>query len=1048
MSYQSVARAYLEQLAGRLKDGQATDEATAEMSYRTALDTFLQEILAEINSNVAVILEPKRRPTGAPDFRVHDRNTLGVYGFIEAKGPQLGAALDETFLNKHASQIERYRSLGYRVIATDGLDFFLFAPDELQPLSAKLVDKPISVTALPGAPIDGTLYALLTKFLSAPTFRYVGEQGLVELTAKHAREIARVVAELTPLLPDAALNEVERRTIERLHSVHCAVADHLDPHLRSVQDFGGFVAQVLAFSLLYAHRVEHRNASTPQELYDRLVDWGSSGDDGTNHRLRPFRELIRLLGDELQPGSSGDLGRIYDTLRSTLAYVGLPLRISESPDFHTLYEAFLGKFDNSLRERYGAYYTPQVLASACVRLTLEATGLKTSRSAKIIEPCCGTGSFIDALQEARVASTIIGLEVLPSAYALASFRQSMVSRRPSEVQIVLTNTMADELVAEEQHSSIGRESLFEIERSEARSAVRPPVVLVIGNPPASDVSTSDLSFCREIYRHLEDFRPPSRRVRANVQKQTTSTAMQFLRWSCERVIKNGAGAVSLLLPSSFINKPSYMTARKWIRQHFGRIWVLEIDGDARAGAQSNIFQVQQGRALVIAELGSSKEVRYASIADLSRRQKLNWLKGDASKILKEFTLLPDDSEDAALTPVAARRDDWLKMVALWSKSGEPCIFVHECSGVKLAPTSIFVNARRSILQRRLLDLANFPNAVQDYIAKWFKGQARPPQDKKFTSKVRSKLVAAAIQDGSYRLYALRPFFTSWALISEDVLRTLSGQPNSGTRYRPELLLAFADRSNIAIGITPAPDDVSERIGRPAVLLRNLPDNDLSRRGNIRVLAARSPGNKRGGGWGALCGNVNESLSFAYREIAEELAMPVEDAIVVYCYAVLSCQWFLDEWSDQLMECTGDRMPRVPLPKDPSLFKKVVLLGQSLDAAEHKVGQLPNCDGFVDFKLASFGFDVTGALNLLDDSGAIRWCVSDMADFKDFEVGGYKVVSEVLKWLSFKYLRAELSREELAKLYQIRSSLSTHVALQPALESAVRLAVSAEQLEIL
>lgn len=1046
MSFQVVARTYLQQLAENLRDAADTDEATSELSYRASLDAFLREVFNTICPSAAVILEPKRRLTGAPDFRVHDRITLGVYGFIEAKGPELSAMLGGDFLLKHREQIDRYRSLGYRVIATDGLDFFLFQPDAEEAERASLISKPCSVSAIETAQVNAELYPLLTKFLDQPTFRVVGEQGLVELSARHAREIARVVSELTPLQPTAAADQTERKTITRLHAVHRAVAEHLDPHLSSTESFGGFVAQVLAFSLLYAHRVEHLKAKNAIDLYDRLVSWGTL-EDGDS-QLRPFRELIRLLGDELKPGSSGDLGRIYDTLRTTLAYISLPPRVAESPEYHTLYESFLERFDKNLRDRYGAYYTPRIVADACVRLTLRATKFKNSMNNKVIEPCCGTGSFIDALQGAGVSSPITGLEVLPSAYALACFRQSMVKSSDSAVRIVLTNTMADDLLLDDPGSGSGQPSLFELERTEARTAIRPPVVLVIGNPPAKDVSTSDPSFCSHVYKMLEEFRPSTRTSRANVQKQTTSTAMQFLRWSAERVLKNGNGAISLLLPSSFIDRPSYLSARRWLKARFGRIWVLHIDGDARAGSQSNIFQVQQGRALIIAEMGEQKEVRYASITEYTKTQKLAWLNGDAGELLRKFVLL-ESTDSAALKPGASKRDDWERMSPLWTKDTKSQgIFIHQCSGVKLAPTSIFVNLREATLRRRILDLQNYTNDIPGYIEKWFKGQRKPPAQTKFTHHIQRLLIQAAQESANYRSYALRPFLSTKALISDPVLRALAKMPNSGTRFRPEHQLIFSDSSNLAIGVTPAPEDVSEHLGRPCVLIRSLPDNDLSRRGNIRVLAARSPGNKRKSGWGELNPNLNAVVVAAYSSAASAIGLPVEEAVVLYAYAVLSTQWFLDEWSDQLMECKGDNMPRIPLPESERDFIALVHLGQKLDAAEHSQSKSwPELDGFANFKLGGHRFEPHGDVALLDECGAVRWVVSDLGKFDEFETGGYVVVSETVKWMTSKYLRAEVSPSEISMLYELRETLRMHEVLQADLADATRRALTGPQLRL-
>jgi hypothetical protein len=308
------------------------------------------------------------------------------------------------------------------------------------------------------------------------------------------------------------------------------------------------------------------------------------------------------------------------------------------------------------------------------------------------------------------------------------------------------------------------------------------------------------------------------------------------------------------------------------------------------------------------------------------------------------------------------------------------------------------------------------------------------------------MLTAAEQDASYKRYALRPFLNCCALISEGVLKALASQPNSGTRYRPEHLLIFDDSTNVAIGVTPAPDDVSAFLGRPCVLLRNLPDNDLSRRGNIRVLAARSPGNKRRTGWGDLSSNLHKSVFEAYESVSPILGRPLEEAMVLYSYAVLSTQWFLDEWEAQLMECTGDQLPRVPLPVDPQLFIRVAELGVELDSVERESSDFAlDLDTFKSFRLGSHKVDESGNLILLDEQGVGRWEIDGFGPFKDFETGGYNVLTEMIKWMSGKYLRADVSKEEVAMLYSLRKTLLKHAELQPELEDAVQAAVNSEQL---
>lgn len=87
MSFIDIARAYLRDLRKELDTAQSSGEATPELSFRGSLDNFFKNLADCVNPNIRVILEPKNQgKAGRPDWRFHDSVTMGVYGYVEAKG--------------------------------------------------------------------------------------------------------------------------------------------------------------------------------------------------------------------------------------------------------------------------------------------------------------------------------------------------------------------------------------------------------------------------------------------------------------------------------------------------------------------------------------------------------------------------------------------------------------------------------------------------------------------------------------------------------------------------------------------------------------------------------------------------------------------------------------------------------------------------------------------------------------------------------------------------------------------------------------------------
>ena len=79
-------RAYQREYNAAVRGGQHT----AELSFRVPMHTLFTSIARDLNpqGNFDIILEPRNQGRmGRPDWRIQDAVSLGVYGYIEGKGP-------------------------------------------------------------------------------------------------------------------------------------------------------------------------------------------------------------------------------------------------------------------------------------------------------------------------------------------------------------------------------------------------------------------------------------------------------------------------------------------------------------------------------------------------------------------------------------------------------------------------------------------------------------------------------------------------------------------------------------------------------------------------------------------------------------------------------------------------------------------------------------------------------------------------------------------------------------------------------------------------
>ena len=122
MPFDASVRAYLRAYQNEYRAALHGGRHTAELSFRVPMHEMFRRIAHDLNpaGTFDIILEPRiQGRMGRPDWRIQDRISLGVYGYIEAKGPS-NEPFDTT---PYRDQINRYLTLGHKLIITDGIDF-------------------------------------------------------------------------------------------------------------------------------------------------------------------------------------------------------------------------------------------------------------------------------------------------------------------------------------------------------------------------------------------------------------------------------------------------------------------------------------------------------------------------------------------------------------------------------------------------------------------------------------------------------------------------------------------------------------------------------------------------------------------------------------------------------------------------------------------------------------------------------------------------------------------------------------------------------------
>ncbi|MGV0905967.1 type ISP restriction/modification enzyme [Mycobacterium novum] len=1041
MNIDRITKAYLAQLQQKVKAAGGSAASALELATRPVVTKFLDDALTALKPG-SVLHHESQVGSDKPDWRIEDPETFGVYAYADHKGLALNGPL--VLDSRSEEQVQRYLALGRPVFVFDGVEFLFFKSGSGDPERLTLVEKPLDLdfdwTRLT---INPAVKTRLGELLESPGFHKWTEADLMVQLAGRARLLSSAVLTLLEAPCGSGSDAAEEELLGALHDLHELARKNHDPALTDPQSCADFIAQVLVFGLFYAH-ANAPSDEAPAERRKRIeAFWDSSAYSELAARLRPFRTIVNALGDTLK--SRNDLRVWYDEATLVLAHAEYMGTEIGPIDFHTLFERFFEAFDKQTRFDRGVFYTPAAVTEWMTRVTekllhLYFSGGIVETVETLIDPCCGTGGFLDAainyVGDVKGGPHYIGFEVLPAPYALAQYRLSKVGQdwaNQPDISIALTDTLSDRM---EDPPARGLDG-FSDELADASDWARPPVRVVIGNPPSS-IHTFSAAPRTRIEKLMEEFRPPldERRIRQNTQQALSNEAYRFLRWSSSEVLRSGTGIVALVLPGAFANAVSYKYARKWLINSFDALYVLMLDQDIRSGQAhgQSMFQVQQGRLILFA-VRTSTQGRTADentgvfvhdVAALSRAEKEEFLE---ARLLEVFTQIQVASPNWRFQPLIDDSSEiWQECWPLRGNAEAVGIFRSKCSGVKLAPTSVLFHTDMSILERRSRDLAartgrNWSKTAEKLLEDWWKGRRRPPSVTKLTDSVREAVGTAAKGGAAISPYTFRPFVDGFVLDDEKLFKALEDTPGSGTRARPEIRAAFAQGAR-GIALAQAPVDLGSSLTRIASFCWQLPDNDIVARGNAMIFTDLYPAEKRGEEWD----------STVFDNITPEFLGLFEDGrtALFYVYAVLSSRIYLETFAASLYQPSDpDNPARVPVAANKELRARIAELGGKLAECE-RPGVTAHDAGFkttwaadrTELRVERISLDASEGIITLIGPGGDSVKITDVpSDVLRLRISGHDVVEKWLRERTFVYLRRSFMKKDLEEIIDVLSRIS-------------------------
>lgn len=525
---------------------------------------------------------------------------------------------------------------------------------------------------------------------------------------------------------------------------------------------------------------------------------------------------------------------------------------------------------------------------------------------------------------ARMARNIHAFELLVGPYAVAHLRLServmdAGGTLPDDgVHVYLTDALeSPNAEPPGRFPLVARELTEEHER--ALAVKKDTEVLVcFGNPPYNrqQIDPSDAGVERkggwvrngddENERPLlEDFLEPAREAGAGVHlKNLYNDYVYFWRWALWKVFEArdepGPGIVSFITASSYLRGPGFVGMREVMRRTFDELWILDLEGDNLGARKTeNVFNIQTPVAIAVgvrhgganpdepatvryARITGSREEKLAALDDVTGFDGLQWrecMKGWQNPFLPE-----GEGDYFAWPPLTD-------------------VFPWQHTGVEMKRTWP-IGGTQEVLQRRwaaLLKAGNRKSAFREADRKIGKSYADLDEPAQRLSPIANLPTEAPMRE--VVPYSFRSFDRQW-LIKDARL---------GDRMRPQLWWSHGEQQ---VYMTGKLVDVLG-IGPAATIAVGVPDrHHFSGRGGKDVIplwrdaAATEPN---------VTGGLLDALSEAY-------GGPVSaEELFAYAYAVLASPAYTDSFSEELA-IPG---PRLPITRDPDLFRRGAELGRSL-----------------------------------------------------------------------------------------------------------------------
>ncbi|MGV9858785.1 type ISP restriction/modification enzyme [Gordonia sp. NPDC003425] len=828
---------YIDEVRSQLVSGHAKEHA-----YRPAHQRLMRGF-----DDVEAINDPARSAHGAPDFIFQRKSNRDIIlGYAEAKDI-VGIDLDKV---EESEQMHRYA--GYQnLYLTDYLEFRFFRDGEKYKTIS--IGQVVNGVLVPAPEEYQRLIDELQAFLELPPQKISSGKRLAEIMGAKTRRIRDDIISFFSESPSKNAELVKIYDLMRKMLVH-----DLD-HSR----FADMYAQTLVYGLFVAryndttpetfNREEARSLvpkTNPflRRFFDHIV-----GPDFDERLGRAVDELcdvfrvsdVRSLVHRHLHGSKGSLDRdpiihfyedyldAYDSeLRRAMGAYYTPLPVARFIVRHVdglLKREFgvrRGLADSSKIKYKVNDGQVRKFKDPKTRRTKTVVGQEMDmHRVQILDPAVGTATFLNEIiefvyqgfkgsQQGRwptyvnedLVPRLNGFEFMMAPYTIAHLKLGMtleesgVDTLTDRLHVYLTNTLEEGIKHQPDLFSFGLADAVTEESRQANIIKSDrPVLVVVGNPPYSALSSNDTTYANSLVSKYK-FEPGGITKLQERKHWLHDDYLKFIAFAEDLIARNGEGIVAMITNHGYLHNKTTRGVRWHLAKTFDKIYALDLHGNVKrkeispdGSKDENVFNIQQGVSILFAIKHKEGSDGLAEVfsADLfgTRVKKFEHLNRDAI----DWEPVKLDKESVRFTQVdTTGKDVYDKGVSLRD------LFIVSNSSIVTARDKLVVDYDADSLRDRIEAFAD-PDRTDDEVRaalfptrrqrKYPPGDTRGWKLNNARKEVRKDDITSNIQPLAYRPFDTRYIYYTRTMVDwprMDVMKHMTAGQNIGLVYRRQM----------------------------------------------------------------------------------------------------------------------------------------------------------------------------------------------------------------------------------------------------------------------